>query len=128
MTEGSNRTDRGKLGTKRHILADKKGIPLSAVISPASTHDIKLVTNVADGTQSLKGRHHHLNPKQEEGGGGDCNSTCVLARHTILNLRNRNHSNEGMCCVLPRKEEKVKRRRGGGGCGGQGCNTAYLKP
>ena len=49
MTEGSNPTDRGKLGTKGHILADKKGIPLSAVISPASTHDIKLVTSVADG-------------------------------------------------------------------------------
>ena len=49
MTEGSNPTDRGKLGTKRHILADKKGIPLSAVISSASTHDIKLVTNAVDG-------------------------------------------------------------------------------
>ena len=45
---GSNPTDRSKLGTKRHILTDKKGIPLSAVISSASTHDIKLVTNVVD--------------------------------------------------------------------------------
>ena len=45
---GSNPTDRGKLGAKRHILTDKKGIPLSAVISSASTHDIKLVTNVVD--------------------------------------------------------------------------------
>lgn len=46
---GSNPTDRSKLGTKRHILTDKNGIPLSAVISSASTHDIKLVTNVVDG-------------------------------------------------------------------------------
>jgi putative transposase len=46
---GSNPTDRSKLGkAKRHILTDKKGIPLSAVISSASTHDIKLVTNVVD--------------------------------------------------------------------------------
>ena len=45
---GNNPTDRSKLGTKRHILTDKKGIPLSAVISSASTHDIKLVTNVVD--------------------------------------------------------------------------------
>ncbi len=45
---GSNPTDRGKLGTKRHILTDKKGIPLSVVISSASTHDIKLVTDVMD--------------------------------------------------------------------------------
>ena len=45
---GSNPTDRGKLGTKRHILTDKNGIPLSAVISSASTHDIKAVTEVVD--------------------------------------------------------------------------------
>ena len=48
MTE-NNPTDRSKLGrTKRHILTDKKGIPLSAVISFASIHDIKLVTDVVD--------------------------------------------------------------------------------
>jgi hypothetical protein len=49
MTAGSNPTDRSKLGkAKRHILTDKKGILLSVVISSASTHDIKLVTNVVD--------------------------------------------------------------------------------
>lgn len=47
---GNNPTDRSKLGTKRHILTDKKGIPLSTVISPASTHDVKLVTEVVDTT------------------------------------------------------------------------------
>jgi transposase len=45
---GSNPTDRSKLGTKRHILTDKKGIPISAVITSASTHDIKAVTCVID--------------------------------------------------------------------------------
>src|SRR5215216_4178493 len=45
---GSNPTDRSKLGTKRHILTDKNGIPLSVDISSASTHDIKLVTAVID--------------------------------------------------------------------------------
>jgi len=45
---GNNPTDRSKLGTKRHILTDKKGIPLSVVISPANTHDINLVTDVVD--------------------------------------------------------------------------------
>jgi hypothetical protein len=44
MTAGHNPTTdrRSKLGTKRHILIDKNGIPLSVVISSASTHDIKL--------------------------------------------------------------------------------------
>ena len=45
---GNNPADRSKLGTKRHILTDKKGIPLSAVISSASTHDIKAVIGVID--------------------------------------------------------------------------------
>ncbi len=47
---GNIPTDRSKPGTKRHILTDKKGIRLSTVISSASTHDIKLVTDVVDST------------------------------------------------------------------------------
>jgi|SRR6476659_7008444 len=47
----NNPTDRSKLGTKRHILTDKNGMPLSAVITSAtSTHDIKVVTDVIDNT------------------------------------------------------------------------------
>ena len=45
---GNNPTDRSKAGTKRHILKDKKGIPISVVISSARIHDIKLVTDVVD--------------------------------------------------------------------------------
>jgi DDE family transposase len=37
---GPNPTDRGKLGTKRHVLTDGKGIPLSVVITAANTHDM----------------------------------------------------------------------------------------
>ena len=49
MTGHNPTADRSKLGkAKRHILTDKKGIPLSVVISSASTHDIKLVTDVVD--------------------------------------------------------------------------------
>ena len=40
MTE-PNPTDRGKLGTKRHVLTDGQGIPLSVVITAANTHDMK---------------------------------------------------------------------------------------
>jgi len=48
MTIKSNPNDRSKLGTKRHILTDKKGILISVVISSASTHDVKLVLDVVD--------------------------------------------------------------------------------
>ena len=51
MTEGNNPTDKSKTGTKRHILTDENGIPLSTVITSATnTHDIKAVTNVIDNT------------------------------------------------------------------------------
>ena len=41
-------TDISKLGTKRHILTDKKGMPFLIIIASASTHDIKTVTDVLD--------------------------------------------------------------------------------
>ena len=62
---GNNPTDRSKMGTKRHILTDKKGIPLSAVISSASTHDINLVTEVVDNTV-IKRPSSSSNPNQEK--------------------------------------------------------------
>jgi len=45
---GPNPTDRGKRGTKRHVLTDKKGIPLSVVITAANTHDMKAATDTLD--------------------------------------------------------------------------------
>jgi hypothetical protein len=48
---GHNPTDRSKLGTKRHILTDKDGIPLSTVITSANTHnDVTVATNTHDVT------------------------------------------------------------------------------
>jgi hypothetical protein len=65
MTALSNPSDRSKLGTKRHILTDKKGIPLSVVISSsASTHDIKLVTSVVN--NGVIKDHLHIKLKQLE--------------------------------------------------------------
>ena len=42
---GHNPTDRSKLGSKRHILTDKNGIPLSTIITSANTHDITIATD-----------------------------------------------------------------------------------
>ncbi len=36
---GKNPTDRGKLGSKRHILVDARGAPLAIVVSGANAHD-----------------------------------------------------------------------------------------
>ena len=61
---GNNPTDRSKLGTKRHILTDKQGIPLSAIISPASTHDIKLVTKMLLIIKLSKENLHHISQRK----------------------------------------------------------------
>ena len=49
---GPNPTERGKLGTKRHVLTDKKGIPLSVIITAANTHDTKAATEMLDSEYS----------------------------------------------------------------------------
>ena len=76
---GSNPTDRSKLGTKRHILTDKEGIPLSVVISSASTHDIKAVTEVIDDTII---KRSSLSTKCNSSGKENCN-TYALTKRTI---------------------------------------------
>lgn len=38
---GSNPTDRAKVGCKRQVLSDKKGIPIAIVLSGANRHDMK---------------------------------------------------------------------------------------
>jgi putative transposase len=45
---GQNPTDRGKSGTKRHVLTDQSGIPLSVTITSANTHDMKAATDTLD--------------------------------------------------------------------------------
>ncbi|MGA9841923.1 MAG: transposase [Nitrososphaeraceae archaeon] len=45
---GPNPTDRGKLGTKRHVLTDGQGIPLSVIVTAANTHDMKAAINTLD--------------------------------------------------------------------------------
>ena len=60
---GNNPTDRSKLGTKRHILTDKDGIPLSTFITSANTHDVIVATNTIDNivvkrpTSKPRGKH-----------------------------------------------------------------------
>ena len=51
---GHNPTDRSKLGTKRHILTDKDGIPLSAIITSANTHDVTVAIETVDSMMVIK--------------------------------------------------------------------------
>ena len=62
---GNNPTDRGKLGTKRHILTDKDGIPLSAVITSANTHDVTVAIDTVDSIV-LKRSSSKLNDRKKQ--------------------------------------------------------------
>ena len=46
---GPNPTDRGKLGTKRSLLTDGRGVPLAIVIAEANRHDCKLLESTLEG-------------------------------------------------------------------------------
>ena len=45
---GPDPTNRGKLGTKRHVLSDRRGAPLSVVLSAANRTDMKLAEATLD--------------------------------------------------------------------------------
>lgn len=52
---GPNPTDRGKLGSKRHIIVDAQGIPLVVLVSAANRHDSKMFESCVDAIPAVKG-------------------------------------------------------------------------
>lgn len=42
---GKNPTDRGKLGVKRSVLTDGRGVPIGVAIAGANVHDQKLLAD-----------------------------------------------------------------------------------
>ena len=62
---GHNPTDRSKLGSKRHILTDKDGIPLSTVITSANTHDVTVAIDTVD-SMVLKRSSSQLNDRKKQ--------------------------------------------------------------
>ena len=55
MNTGPNPTDRGKAGTKHHILVDRQGTPLAIVQSGANVHDSVMFECVVDAVHPIKG-------------------------------------------------------------------------
>jgi len=45
---GHNPTKRGKMGTKRSVLVDEKGLPLAVILDGANRHDIKLLQSTLE--------------------------------------------------------------------------------
>jgi transposase len=51
---GPNPTDRGKNGSKRHLISDGKGIPLAVIQTGANVHDSQLAMPLVDAIPSIK--------------------------------------------------------------------------
>jgi transposase len=47
--------DRGRPGSKRHLLVDGNGTPLVAVLTGAQVHDSKIFEELVDGVEPVKG-------------------------------------------------------------------------
>jgi putative transposase len=53
---GRNPTDRGKRGTKRHILTDERGVPVAVHTSAANVNDCQMVEQTLDAVPIKAGR------------------------------------------------------------------------
>ena len=54
MKVGKNPTDRGKPGSKRHLVSDRGGVPLAVVLSAANVHDSKVFEELVDALEPIK--------------------------------------------------------------------------
>jgi len=52
---GPNPTDRGKLGSKRHIVVDARGVPLAVAVSGANRHDSMVFDSLIDAIPAVPG-------------------------------------------------------------------------
>lgn len=51
---GPNPTDRGKNGTKHHLMTDANGIPLAVLVGPANQHDSVPFEQILDGVPGIR--------------------------------------------------------------------------
>ena len=50
---GKNPTDRGKAGSKRHLVSDRGGVPLAVVLTAANVHDSKVFEELIDAVEPI---------------------------------------------------------------------------
>ena len=53
---GPNPTDRGKAGSKHHVITDAQGIPLAVVLTGANVHDVTQALPLVDAIPPVKGK------------------------------------------------------------------------
>lgn len=63
---GSNPTDRGKPDTKRHLVADRRGIPLAVRMTGANVHDSTMFAEMLDAIPAVRGKTGRLRSRPEK--------------------------------------------------------------
>ena len=94
---GPNPTDRAKLGTKRHLLTDGQGIPLSVVITADNTHDMKAATNTLDNIV-VKRPYSKINKERQ--------NLCLDKGYDFLEIEN-SVIKKGYCPHIPHRGEQT---------------------
>ena len=51
---GPNPTDRGKAGTKRHLITDRAGVPLAALLTGANRHESTVFEDLLDAVPPIR--------------------------------------------------------------------------
>ena len=52
---GPNPVDRGRAGSKRHVVTDRGGVPLAVALTGANVHDSKVFEGLVDSVEPVKG-------------------------------------------------------------------------
>ena len=112
---GPNPTDRGKLGTKRHILTDQRGTPLSAVVTGASVHDMKAIFETLDAIVLQRSPRRPYHPQHlclDKGYDFPEIETGVIDRRYVPHIRHRGEDLSDVAKCKPaeemgRREERV---------------------
>jgi transposase len=63
---GKNPTDRGKLGSKHHILTDAQGLPLAVTVTASNIPDVKELLHVVDAVPPVPGKIGRPRRRPEE--------------------------------------------------------------
>jgi transposase len=59
---GPSPTDRGKAGSKYHVLCDRDGLPLHALVTGANTHDSRMLAPLLDTNPGVRERPRAARP------------------------------------------------------------------
>ena len=54
LKTAANPTDKAKKGTKRHLVSDRRGIPLAIMLTAANVHDSMVFEELIDAVEPIK--------------------------------------------------------------------------